>query len=263
MKLACPVRLAVTTCREPSSNGEAAARVAALRHRLPFLERGGRALDAVADAGGAEALLVLSPAHAVLWMEGAEHAWSAGMGELRAKRLTAGERSTRDGFLEAAGLAPGDRVLDATLGLGMDALVAAVAVGSGGSVVGLEASPALAVLTAEGLARDAGPAARRIEVRCADAAALLAELAPRSFDVVVFDPMFRTTRAGAAGFDLVRRLGDARPLAAETLARARVVARRWVVVKDGTPGWDLARLGLTPLPCARWAKRLYARVPAG
>jgi 16S rRNA (guanine1516-N2)-methyltransferase len=34
-----------------------------------------------------------------------------------------------------------------------------------------------------------------------------------------------------------------------------------VVVKDGTPGWDLARLGLSPLPCARWAERLYARVP--
>jgi hypothetical protein len=38
------------------------------------------------------------------------------------------------------------------------------------------------------------------------------------------------------------------------------VARRWVVVKDGTPGWDLARLGLTPLPSARGAHKLYARV---
>jgi 16S rRNA (guanine1516-N2)-methyltransferase len=32
-----------------------------------------------------------------------------------------------------------------------------------------------------------------------------------------------------------------------------------VLVKDGTPGWDLARLGLVPLPSARGAKRLYAR----
>ena len=46
----------------------------------------------------------------------------------------------------------------------------------------------------------------------------------------------------------------------DALARARRVARRWVVVKDGAPGWDLARLDLAPLPSARWAKRLYARV---
>ncbi|HEX7623710.1 MAG TPA: class I SAM-dependent methyltransferase [Anaeromyxobacteraceae bacterium] len=256
------MRLAVTTSRHPAASGEAAARAAAARHGVPFLERRGRALAALAASGQAEALLVLSPARAALWVDGGEHAWAAGMGELRAKRLAAGERSTRDGFLEAAGLQAGDSVLDATLGLGMDALVAAVAVGPGGRILGLEASQALAALTAEGLARDPDPAARRIEVRRADAAALLAELAPRSFDVVVFDPMFRTTRAGAAGFDLVRRLGDARPLAPETLARARAVARRWVVVKDGTPGWDLARLGLTPLPCARWAKRLYGRAPA-
>lgn len=257
------MHLAVTTSRERSTRGEADARAAAFRHGVPFLDRRGRTLAAVAAAGQVEALLVLSPARASLWMEGTEQAWSGGMGELRARRLVAGERSTRDGFLDAAGLTPGDCVLDATLGLGMDALVAAAAVGPEGRVVGLEASAALAALTAEGLARDAGAAARRIQVRCADAAALLPDLAPRSFDVVVFDPMFRDTRASAAGFDLVRRLGEARPLSAETLAHARAVARRWVVVKDGTPGWDLTRLGLKPLPCARWAKRLYARVPAG
>jgi hypothetical protein len=39
------------------------------------------------------------------------------------------------------------------------------------------------------------------------------------------------------------------------------VARRAVIVKDGTPGWDLARLGLAPLPSARGAHRLYARLP--
>jgi hypothetical protein len=80
--------------------------------------------------------------------------------------------------------------------------------------------------------------------------------------VVLFDPMFRHGRAEPAGFDLVRRLADPRPLAPETLARALRVARRSVVVKDGAPGWDLARLGLVPLPSARGAHRYYARVAA-
>jgi hypothetical protein len=127
-------------------------------------------------------------------------------------------------------------------------------------VVALEGSPALAAWVAEGLARFADPAARRVEVRAGDHAAALAALADRSFDVVVFDPMFRSSRAEPGGFEAVRALADPRPLSREALDRARRVARRWVVVKDGAPGWDLARLGLVPLPSARGAHRYYARV---
>ena len=45
--------------------------------------------------------------------------------------------------------------------------------------------------------------------------------------MVVFDPMFRHARAAAPGFDLLRRLADARPLSRGALDRARRVARRW------------------------------------
>ncbi len=129
-------------------------------------------------------------------------------------------------------------------------------------MVGIEASAALAAWVAEGLRRLGDEAAARIEVRAGDHAEILAALPDRSFDVVVFDPMFRHARAEPAGFDLVRRLADPRPLAPAALARARRVARRWVRVTDGAPGWDLARLGLVPLPSARGAHRYYARVPA-
>jgi hypothetical protein len=74
--------------------------------------------------------------------------------------------------------------------------------------------------------------------------------------------MFRHAREEPPGFDLVRRLGDRRPLEPEALREARRVARRAVLVKDGTPGWDLARLGVAPLPSARGAHRLYARLDA-
>jgi 16S rRNA (guanine1516-N2)-methyltransferase len=203
----------------------------------------------------------------VLWTPEEEHRWAGSMGQVRMKRVLsrrAGaplDPTERDPMLEAAGLRPGDEVLDATLGLGADALVAAAACGPGGRVVGLEASPTLAAWVAEGLRRlDAEPA-RRIEVRSGDHAAHLAALPAASFDVVLFDPMFRHGREAPGGFDLVRRLADPRPLEAAALAAARRVARRWVVVKDGAPGWDLARLGLTPLPSARGAHRYYGRLP--
>ncbi len=189
------------------------------------------------------------------------------MGALRAKRLSRRDTrdvppTARDPFLDAAGLCVGDEVLDCTVGLGADALVAATAVGPAGRVVGVEASPALAAWVAEGLRRHGDEAARRIEIRTGDHADALASLPDRSFDVVLFDPMFRHARAEPAGFDVVRRLADPRPLSPAALARARRVARRWVVVKDGAPGWDLTRLGLVPLPSARGAHRYYARVAA-
>jgi hypothetical protein len=257
------MRFAVTTGLAPAPSALGVGREAAGRWGVPFAERGGRPLAAVAETAGVPALLVLSPRSAALWVEGRQAPWDAGMGALRVKRLRSGERSTRDGFLDAAQLGPGDVVLDCTLGLGADALVAAEAVGPSGRVTALEASPPLAALTAEGLRRLRDPAAERIAVSCVDAADWLARAADASYDVVVFDPMFRYARSQPPGFDLVRHLGDPRPLAAETLAHARRVARRSVVVKDGAPGWDLARLGLAPLPSASGAERYYARVDKG
>lgn len=263
------VRLAVTTPLEPSPAEEADARAAAARHGLAFAPRGRRSLaDTLAEAG-ADAGLVLSAGKSVLSLGGAARPWSPGMGFLRARRARARTRGDaadpagRDPFLDAAGLREGDAVLDCTLGLGADALVASAATGAKGRVVGVEASAPLAAWVAEGLRRLGDEAAARIEVRRGDHAAFLAALPEGSFDVVVFDPMFRHARAGPAGFDVVRRLADPRPLAPEALSRARRVARRWVVVKDGAPGWDLARLGLTPLPSARGAHRYYARIPGG
>jgi hypothetical protein len=261
------VRLAITTPLRPSAADEAEARAAAVRRGVPFLERGRRATADVARDAGADALLVLSPRASILIVDGEERRWAAGMGALRAKRAReraagGGDATTRDPFLEAALLREGDAVLDCTAGLGADALVAATAVGPRGRVVGLESSPVLAAWVGEGLLRCGDPAAGRIEIRGVDHAEALASSPDRAFDVVVFDPMFRHARAEPAGFDLLRRLADPRPLGPETLARARRVARRWVLVKDGAPGWDLARLGLTPLPSSRGAHRYYARVPA-
>lgn len=261
-----PVRLAITTPLHPDPAEVEAALEAAHRYGLPYVARAGRALSRVISEVGAEGALVLSKTRAVLSREGAEKAWSPGMGALRLKRYLdarTGRRvdpTTRDPFLEAAGIRPGDLVLDCTTGLAADALLAAAASGPFGRVLGLESSQALAAWTGEGLRRYPQEAARRVEVRAADHREFLRTAAPRSFDVVLFDPMFRHARAEPSGFEVVRRLSDPRPLSQEALLGARRVARRWVLVKDGAPGWDLARLGLTPLESARGAHRYYARV---
>jgi len=262
------MQLAVTTPLYPVPAEVEGARLAAQRRGLPYVERGGRPLSWALSQAGADAALVLSRHRAVLWVSEVGTTWSPGMGALRLKRhlaARAGGRAgpaARDPFLEAAGVRPWDSILDCTAGLCADALLAAAAAGPGGTVVALESVAALAAWAGEGLRRFEAEPARRIEVLHADHGTFLAHCAPRSFDVVLFDPMFRHPRPGPGGFDLVRRLSDPRPLSSEALAAARRVARRWVVVKDGAPGWDLSRLGLTPLPSARGAHRYFARVEA-
>jgi len=171
------------------------------------------------------------------------------MGFLRLVRARQGET---DPLVRAAELREDDEVLDATLGLAGDALVAAHATQA--RVIGLEASPVLAAFVTAGLRRLLVPgrvAAGHIEVRCADHRAALREMPDRSVDVVLFDPMFRSAAQSGALFGLVRTLAEHAPLAPETLREARRVARRGVLVKDAPPGHELARLGLTPLPSRR------------
>lgn len=71
------------------------------------------------------------------------------MATLRVRALKEGKT---DHLVEALALRPGSRVLDGTLGLASDAAVISYAVGSEGTVVGVEASPILYQMTRLGRA---------------------------------------------------------------------------------------------------------------
>ena len=192
---------------------------------------------------------------------------SLGLAVLRLQRVLAGEV---DPLVEAAQLCAGELVIDATLGLGGDALLASHATGA--RVLGLERSPLLAAFTQISLRRPGGAgvladAARaagdRIDVRCGDHLAALAALSSRSADVVLFDPMFRLPAAASPLFALVRACADPTPLSIEALREARRVARRGVLIKDAAPGRELGRLGLRPLPSRRFPRIVFGWADAG
>jgi len=240
------MRCLVTTA--PSGSFEEA-RELAERFGLEAQPRADRVIPELVEVAAGAPVLILSKARADLVHRGRAFRASVGMGFLRLVRARQGET---DPLVRAAELREGDEVLDATLGLAGDALVAAHATQA--RVIGLEASPVLAAFVTAGLRRLLVPgrvAAGRIEVRCADHRADLREMPDRSVDVVLFDPMFRSAAESGALFDLVRTLAEHAPLAPETLREARRVARRGVLVKDAPPGHELARLGLAPLPSRR------------
>jgi len=210
------------------------------------------------DAQGAP-VLVLAARRADLYEKGRSFRASPGMAFLRLLRARRGEK---DPLLVHAAVKPGDEVLDATLGLGGDALVAA---GAGANVVGLEKDSVLAAFTQAALRRLTGHGrepASRIQVIRADHRRWLREQRVRSFDVVLFDPMFRVPGDAGPLFDLLRDRADHQPLAPATLREAQRVARRGVLVKDSGRGEELQRLGLVPLPSRRSAAIAFAWAPA-
>jgi hypothetical protein len=231
----------VTTA--PSGDPSEAEELAA-RFGLRAEPREGRPLSRVLAGAAGAPVLVLAARRADLHVSGRSFRATAGMAYLRMLRVRKGEV---DPLVAAAGLREGDRVLDATLGLGGDALLAAQATGA--PVLGLEKDGLLAAFTQAGLRRlpkhGAAPA-RRIEILRADHRAFLREQPAGAFDVVLLDPMFRRAGDAAPLFDLLRARAEHDPLTQETLRLAQRTARRGVLVKDAAPGFELGRLGLVP-----------------
>jgi hypothetical protein len=182
------------------------------------------------------------------------------MAFLRLLRLRKGET---DPLVAHSGLQPGDSVLDATLGLGGDALVCAQVTGV--PVIGLELDATIAAFTQSALRRlprQAREPANLIHVIRADHREWLRRQPAGSFDVVLLDPMFRRAADAAPLFELLRAHADHSPLDPETLREAQRVARRGVLVKDAARGEELQRLGLVPRPSRRSATIAFAWAPA-
>lgn len=251
----------IVTTAASGDAGEAAE--IAARFGLLAQPRAGRALFQVLEDAKSLPVLVLAKTRADLYEHQRAYRATAGMAFLRLLRARRGEV---DPLVAAAGLRPGDSVLDATLGLGGDALLAAQATGA--KVVGLEQDGLVAAFTAAALRRLPGHGrapGRLVEAVKADHRAWLQAQPSQSFDVVLFDPMFR--KAGDAGplFELLRAHASHDPLTPGTLAEARRVARRGVLVKDAAPGDELRKLGLVPqlsrrsaAICFGWATALPA-----
>lgn len=167
-------------------------------------------------------------------------------GLLRVKRLLKGEP---DAMVIASGVSIGDSVLDCTAGLGADAIVFSHAVGPTGTVTALESEPIVSLLVEEGLQTyesgipEADEAMRRVQACCVEHGVYLRELPDKCVDIVYFDPMFREPIHETSSISPLRELANPRALSPETIAEARRVARKRIVLKEHRDGPEFERLG--------------------
>jgi 16S rRNA (guanine1516-N2)-methyltransferase len=235
------VRYVVSTSRRGTAELNLVARQWAERLGVAFASRGERSLARLCADEAADAALTVTHQRVSLVMPGEhlEYFFHPGMARTRIRTLRDGRG---DPMVAAMELAPGDEVLDCTLGRASDAIVASWVVGEHGRVVGIEVQPLVAELTIHGLStyeiQGAGlvEAMRRIDARRGDYEQLLPSLPDGAFDVVYFDPFFDEPVEQSQAMAPLRRIGEHRQLAEPALAHARRLARRCVVIKQRRDG---------------------------
>ncbi|KPJ63553.1 hypothetical protein AMK68_03740 [candidate division KD3-62 bacterium DG_56] len=233
----------VTTSKSAGGDLVATAERLAARLRSPYMRREGRSLAELRAASGGEIVIVLESDRTVCRVGGKVFFFHPNMAKQRISVLALGQS---DPMTDALELRPGDHVLDATLGLGADAIVAAHVVGESGRVVATESVAIIAEIVADGLQRftcdlaELNAAMRRVEVVAEDHLTFLRRQAEDGFDVVYFDPMFETPLLSSVALSPLRELADHRRVSPEAIAEARRVARRRVIVKHNreSPVWD-------------------------
>lgn len=213
---------------------------------FPFIAREKRSLDELLKTCEADAVMVCYSQGPVLYSGNDKFFFHPSMAK---NRLAAYRKNgTEDPLVNACQLKPDDTVLDCTLGLGADAIVASYFT-PGGQVVGVESSPAIAQVVKWGMKlydsrmNWLNEAAHRIEVVNREHYEFLREMDDKSFDIVYFDPMFRRPLLKSQAISPLRALANPRALDKKAVEEACRVARKRVVIKELTSGTEFQRLG--------------------
>lgn len=224
----------------------------ATEYQIPFISRKKRSVNDIQKENGNVDCLVFGSNRMELYRfeEKEPFFFHPNLAMIRMKRLLNGEN---DPFIFAGDVKAGDSVLDCTLGLGADSIVASFAVGENGQVVALEENQYMALLVANGLKnwRDADEsmitAMRRIKVIQADHYRHLKTLPNNHFDTVYFDPMFEETIQNSNGIKGLTHFAAHHDLTIEIINEAKRVARKRVVLKDHFRSTRFQQFGFTVL----------------
>ena len=236
----------VTTGRKPNSDIERLAEEISSKLNAKFVVRKDFSFDALKNAHGVENILLVKKNSLSVINSAGEFFFHPNTAHLRIKNLREGDG---DRLIDALNISAGSKILDCTLGLGSDAIVASFIAGSAGKIVALEKNQLVAEIVRHGLKNfsDDSPhileAMRRIEVINVAAENFLPSCAENSFDVVYFDPMFRRPVKKSSGINSLRPLAEKSPLTPEIVREARRVAKFRVVMKEHTGSFEFERLG--------------------
>lgn len=254
------LKFAVTTSLRPAPGLVESAKQLAAHFNVPFAERRDLSVKKLAGLNNADGLLVVSANRLSFIMGENEFFFHPGLAGLRIKEINNGKT---DQMISAMSLKEGYTVLDCTMGLGTDAIVASYVTGAAGRITALESSPVICELVKRGLQSYADEdiqiiqAMRRVKVINTKYKEFLASLKPGSYDIIYFDPMFRSPRHRSPGINAARMLADHDPVDSETVDMALKAAARRVVLKERRDSAEFERLGFKRIVGGKYSPVAY------
>ncbi|WP_338442625.1 class I SAM-dependent methyltransferase [Bacillus spizizenii] len=225
----------ITTSYRPSEHTIKTAKQLSKELNMPYCGRNKQTVENLLKSAERDVLVVGKERFELYTKQGAKFFFHPNTAMFRAKRFIRGEQEP---MLRAAGLSEGDTFLDCTLGLGSDAIIASMAVGETGSVIGIEKNHLVSVLVRTGLhswetgIEELQAAMRRIQVKNGDCFEYIKQLPDNSVDVVYFDPMFHEPVETSDGIAPLRDLAEDSVLDEGCIKEAVRAARKSVVLKD-------------------------------
>jgi 16S rRNA (guanine1516-N2)-methyltransferase len=253
----------ITTIKEPPAGLLDTAAELATKLSIRYVPREEFSIDALRSRYKVDGIIVVTKKQIELVMPAGSYFFHIGMAKLRIKSIHEGKY---DHMAYAMGVLPGDMILDCTLGLGTDAIVASYLTGSKGRVVGIESSPVVAEIVRRGLTaynpedEDIKKAMRNIEVITGDSLAYLRTLPDHSFDIVYFDPMFRRPVQDSSGIAPLREVANPEPIAIEAVHEAKRIAKKRVVLKEAARSNEFARLGFNNMSGGKYSSVMYGYI---
>jgi 16S rRNA (guanine1516-N2)-methyltransferase len=239
-------RTIVTTSHKPDLESIEKAQAAARSLDALLVERDRMSFEHLREKYNIENIMVVSRKQTILHTPVGEFFFHPSMSLPRIKALKQGKP---DNMVNAMSLESGDSILDCTLGLGSDAIVASYISGHSGKIVGLEAAKEIAYIVKSGLKEYQSDsnllkqAMSRIEVMSCYNEHYLEEQPDNSFDIVYFDPMFRFPRKKTSSMEPIRGMVNNTPLNKKAVQEAVRVAGKRVVIKENWFSKEFSRLG--------------------
>ncbi|OEF96007.1 class I SAM-dependent methyltransferase [Desulfuribacillus alkaliarsenatis] len=237
----------ITTASRQQIDLEPVAREIATEWNIPYVKRKKHSVQSFNSRYNVDNVLVLDHQKNIIWHN--QHGaikYHPGMALIRIKRLISGNN---DSMIDLLDIKDDSIILDCTLGLASDAIVAQY-VAKEGQVIGLEAERLLALFIKRGLTvydedidSQIKQAMTKIKVIHMNYNEYLQQAPDKSFDIVYFDPMFRDGISLSPNMQMIktRCCNDAIPI--ETIEQAVRVARKKVVLKETTYSNEFKRLG--------------------
>ncbi|SMB95098.1 Putative SAM-dependent methyltransferase [Desulfonispora thiosulfatigenes DSM 11270] len=250
----------VVTTTKPREHLIEIARLISEEINIPYLVKGNLSMAKFMETNNLTDVIAVREDRIQIISENGEFFFHPGLAIPRIKNY---KKTRYDTMIEAMQLQPSDVLLDCTLGLANDAIVANFILKDKGELVGIESSPLIYAITKWGLkkysrgSKATQESMQNIIVKNENYDTYLKKLPSKSVDIIYFDPMFNKPLYKSNGICGLRNFANYQQLDQSTIDLALKIARKRVVFKDRSNSSNFGKLNVDEIVGGKYSPVAY------